>query len=207
MTVIEIRRCAGLLIVLALLGGCATSRAPSYYTLTPTSAERDGSGAIAASIGPFTLPEYLHRPQMVTRTAGAEIRLEEFHRWAENLDNAFVRTLTVDVARQLGSDRVFEFAAQGMPEPALRVQGMVQRFDVGEDGTAVLEVQWTVSMRGTSPEGGGYRSRYESAAAAADDYAARADAQSDVVAQFAADIAAALERSSRSNAARAAPSD
>jgi uncharacterized lipoprotein YmbA len=189
----EIAWRAGIILMTAALGGCATSRAPSYYTLTPTAiaAPLEGS-AVIATIGPFTLPEHLNRPQMVTRTAGAEIKLEEFHRWAEALEGVFVRTLASNVARQLGSDTVFEFPVRGKLDTPNRVQGNVQRFDVDEDGQAILEVQWTLSNRQGKLVGTGIRARYTATASARDDFAARADALSECVAQFAAAIAAAL---------------
>jgi uncharacterized protein len=193
MTVTKTPLGTGLFFLALILNGCATSRSPVYYMLTPKASMAISDEATAAvGIGPFLLPEYLDRPQMVTRTAGAAIKIEELHRWAGSLEDIFVRTLATDVSRWLGSDAVFEYPVPGNIDPPNRVSGNVQRFDVNEDGQAILEVQWTIADREGRVVHTGIRARYEAIAADAGNFAGRVDALSATVDEFGADIAVAL---------------
>ena len=182
-----------LLIFMPGLVGCATSRAANYYTLiSAVAAATNEQSEIRASIGPFKLPEYLNRPQMVTRSAGTALTLEEYHRWAEPLEDLFVRTLATNVGLQLGSNAVFEFPLQRNVDGLNRVSGVVQRFDVDAGGEAILEVQWAIYDHNNKVIYTASRARYSVVAAEIGSFAARADALSATVASFAADISATL---------------
>ncbi|MGR8949499.1 MAG: PqiC family protein [Gammaproteobacteria bacterium] len=193
MTVSRILACACWLIIWGGLEGCATTRATDYYTLTPKlAATTNEASGIRASIGPFELAEYLNRPQMVTRGAGSAVALEEFHRWAEPLEDLFVRTLTTNVSRQLGADGIYAFPAPRKIDVPVRVGGIVQRFDVDADGRAILEVQWTISTRENELTQTVRRTRYETVAEEIENFASRADALGTTLGSFALDIAVAL---------------
>lgn len=197
MTVLKTLACAGLLILAVGLEGCATSSTPNYYTLIPkvTTGMTEGR-AISVSIGPFELPEYLNRPQMVTRGTGAALTLHEFHRWAEPLSNVFVRTLATNVSRRLGSDAVYEYPVHGV-DALNRVSGTVQRFDVNDEGLAILEVQWAILDREGQVFFMGGRSYYKATIIDADNFDAHAEALSITLEKFAVDITAALIRLAR----------
>ena len=186
---------SGLLLLALVIKGCATSSAPSYYTLTPTAASTTSEdSAIAVGIGPFELPGYLDRPQIVTPSAGVTLTVEEFHRWAEPLENIFVRTLAANISRHLGSDAVYEYPYHRNIKTSNHVGGNVQRFDVNTDGLAILEVQWAIFDRNRKVVHAGKRTRYEAVATDTRSFAARADALSATLERFSADIAAALNR-------------
>ena len=185
-----------LLPFILLLAACATSSGPppKYYTLTPLAAPATVLDAtVAVSIGPFELPDYLDRPQMITRTLGSGLRLEDTHRWAESLEDAFVRTLATNVSRRLGSDAVHEFRSPGSGGASDRVSGTVQRFDVDEDGRAILEVQWSVIDRNGVIVAPARRQIYHAVPADPAEFSARVDALSSLLDAFAADVAAALQ--------------
>lgn len=181
------------LVVVLAVSGCATSPGPVYHTLPLTAVEHAGSGAdIAAEIGPFDLPEYLDRPQIVTAGPDATLRLDEFHRWLEPLDELFVRTLATSVSRQLGSARIFAGAAlAGFDAPA-RVHGSVLRFETDSDGRALLEVQWVIVDHDGNITQPGARSSYTAEAGDAATMSARVNALGLVLEKFGADVAAAL---------------
>src|SRR5512145_1644163 len=81
-----------------LLGGCASqpsrfyllSAMPDNITASPAMSNQQ---APTIGVGPITLPRYVDRPQIVTRTGPYEIKLAEFDRWAEGLDANFSRVL------------------------------------------------------------------------------------------------------------------
>jgi uncharacterized lipoprotein YmbA len=176
------------------LAGCATSPTPVYYTLAPPAVEVAGSRSdIAAEIGPFELPEYLDRPQIVTAGPGATVNLDEFHRWVEPLEQMFGRTLAASVGRQLGSDEIVETAMhRGLAAP-YRVLGSLQRFENNNEGRAILEVQWAIVDRDGNIAKPGTRGRYAAGTGDSATIDARIQALGETIELFAADVAAALQ--------------
>lgn len=183
-----------LLVFTLAVAGCATSLTPVYYTLPqPAPAATGASTNVAAGIGPFELPEYLDRPQIITVGPGATITLDEFHRWIEPLHEIFVRTLATTVGRRLGSDAIFATPALRGFEAPYRVLGSVQRFETSSDGRAILEVQWTIVDRDDAIAKPGSRGYYEANVGGSADIAARVHALGEVLGIFAADVAGALQ--------------
>lgn len=139
----------GSAVVLCLaLAGCAGSQVPMrYYVLTPevlVPAPADALGGRVTVIGPFQLPGYLDRPQLMVRLPGGELALRERHRWAEPLDALLARTLAENLARLTGSERILIFPTAGRIQAEQRVVGRVIRFEADAAGLAMLEVQWYV---------------------------------------------------------------
>lgn len=180
------------LAVLLAVAGCATSPTPVYYTLPPVTGHTGGSSSIAAEIGPFELPDYLDRPQMVTAGPGATVQLDEYHRWVEPLDEIFVRSLVAIVGRELGSAAILETGAHGGTGPAYRVRGKVLRFETDSAGLAVLEVQWTIVDRDGEIAKPGSRARYTASAADSGSVDARVAALGEALGQFASEITSVL---------------
>ena len=186
------------LVIALAVGGCATSPGPVYYTLPVTGLEAaDSVTDIAAEIGPFDLPEYLDRPQIVTAAPDATLRLDEFHRWLEPLDEIFVRTLATNVGRQLGSARIFARTTHTRFDAPARVRGSVLRFETDSDGRAVLDVQWAIVNRDGNITRPGARSSYAADIGDAANMTARVRALGVVLEKFSADIADELRARSR----------
>ena len=137
-----------------LFVGCRSTPPPTaFYTLTAvTKAETAGQspapkGDFAVGIGPVQLPEYLDRPQLVTRTAPDKLVLSEFHRWGGSLRQDFPRVLAENIAALLGTDRVLEYPWGDRLDPAYRVALDVQQFDGQLGETVALRVTWVVTGR------------------------------------------------------------
>lgn len=95
-------------------------------------------------IGPVKIPEYLNRPQIVSRLKGNEIYFDEFHLWAEPLKESFARVLAKNLSCLLATDHVFIFPWFGVVKPEYRLTVDVFRFD-GKHGEEVyLDVLWAV---------------------------------------------------------------
>jgi hypothetical protein len=141
-----------LLIFLAgtlLLAGCARTTPVSYYQLSaldtartpPASAE---AGKMVLGIGPVRLPEYLDRPQLVTRLTPNRLQLADSHRWAEPLGENISRVMGENLSALLGTDRILLY-----PWPASRgtdYQLLVEvlHFENESDGAARLVALWSV---------------------------------------------------------------
>jgi uncharacterized lipoprotein YmbA len=185
-----------LALVMAALG-CGTSAPSRFYALSPITADTEALSSDAVlTVGPWILPEYLDRPQIVTRSAGAELELAEFHRWAEPLKDNFSRVLAMNLSALLDSSHVHELSRESQQRADLFVGGRVYRFDVDESGLAVLDVQWTVKDGGQQLVHGPMRSRYQEQSANKRNHDAGVQALSQTLGRFSRDIAAVVRGSS-----------
>lgn len=139
-------------------GGCASSRQASFYTLSPLHAPGDQSGRVqtgqevVVAVGPVTVPDYLDRPQIVTRTGPTGVHLDEFERWAGSFEQDISRVLAENLSVLLATDNVtvVRWMRETTAFPAgYRVVIDVNRFD-GDPGKSVfLAARW--SVRGEEP--------------------------------------------------------
>ena len=138
----------GLAATLAWLGGCfgGTSVSPTYYTLTPVEAPAPTPALadLALGVGPVTLPAYLDRPQLVTRTGQDALDLAEFDRWAEPLKVGIPRVLGDNLAALLGTNRVSVFPWGKAQTARYQVVVDVTRFEGKAGGTVVLGARWRI---------------------------------------------------------------
>lgn len=141
---------AGLLAA-SLLAGCASSPKPRMYVFNNSDAEvaaasRDANQSKFIVRGrTIRLPEYLDRPQMVTRVAGDQISADEFNRWGIPLSRLFGRELSLSVMSQLPDAFVDMQYWRGQDDTAYLVDVNVVRLDGKPGGSVDLEVQWQVA--------------------------------------------------------------
>jgi uncharacterized lipoprotein YmbA len=142
-----------LIFVLAgyLLSGCISSNAPAtrFYVLNPVdSRETLDTGrkdALSLEIGSLHLPQYLERPQIVTRNTGNRLDLAEFHQWGGNLRKNMMRVLAKDFSLLLGTAKVYISPHHPQTPVDFRVQLQVMKFERDPDGKVRLSTQWLLS--------------------------------------------------------------
>ena len=88
---------------------------------------------VVVAVGPVRIPDYLDRPQSVTRTGNNELKLSEFHRWAWSLAADISRVLVENISGFLPADGVSVTRwtpYRGSRVPAfLRIEVLVSRFE------------------------------------------------------------------------------
>ena len=128
----------------AMLSACASAPVTRFYVLN--SVAHDTSPAAtngpAVVIRDVRLPQYLERPQLVTRNGDHRIQIAEEAQWAGNLQQDMVRVLTENLAQMLKSDRVFSAPHNGPLKPDFRVDIEILRFEQGPDRRVVLSARW-----------------------------------------------------------------
>jgi uncharacterized protein len=138
----------GALLACLLVAGCAATTPTQFYTLSSLVAApgeaAQGLPHLAIGVGPVTLPEYLNRPQIVTRAGSNRILLADFESWAEPLDGLFARILTENLSLLLGTDDVVPLPLRRTMHLDYDVEVNVTRFDVDSSGHAVLDARWVV---------------------------------------------------------------
>jgi len=142
----------GLLVV--ILAGCASSPSSKFYQLNPlqnrTSITPDASPVQdqIIAIGPVRIPDYLDRPQIVTRAGTNELKLSEFDRWAGSLESDVTRVLVEDISSLLPTDRFSVVRWTPYPESQMpasyRVEVLVDRFEGTLGDSVLLKAQWAV---------------------------------------------------------------
>jgi uncharacterized protein len=181
-----------------VLSGCASTPSTRYFVLNSISGPEkmrslEGERCYALAIGRVEVSEYLNQPEIVTRINQNEIRLDEFAKWAEPLENNVSRVLA-DNLRSLLCIRfiaVAPWGRQALIDYRIDVNMIQMDGQLGDD--ASLEVSWSIgdgadrkkpplfTKRSTykEPTGGG-------------DYASFVAAQSRNVASLSRDIAEAI---------------
>lgn len=146
-----LRLVAGILSAsLILATGCSRSPTPRFYTLhslTDPGTEKPGTtgdSGVAIGLGPIELPEYLNRPQIVTRVNPNEVEFAEFHRWAASLKDGFSSTLARNLSNLLATDRVAAYPWTSKTPVDVQVKIDVIRFDGLLGKSVVLETAWTL---------------------------------------------------------------
>ncbi|MES9857187.1 MAG: PqiC family protein [Sedimenticola sp.] len=143
-------RVALLLLMTILLSGCITieSSAPTtFYLLTvESSAVPDSSSADGLSIGlgPLKLPDYLKRPQIVSRDGQNGAVVADFHHWAGELEQNMMGVLTQQLAEEPGIDLISGYPWGRHRVIRYQVKLDILRFDGGLSGEVALIGSWSL---------------------------------------------------------------
>lgn len=184
------------MIAMFVLSACSSSSPVRYFSLNPIDSEfrQDPDDAVLLGLGPFRMPDYLNRSQIVTRGANAEMQVDEFSRWSEPLATSLLRIVSADVDNLLEGVVVVIFPYESFVREQVkyRLVGDINRFEADHQGRIVLEVQWGIADTDGGMAVPVRRNRYQTEAAIADDPGAVTAAMSDALAQFSRDIASKL---------------
>jgi len=189
---------AGLLSMLLVSGCATTSRSVDFYTLSPTAVAGAPESPAAScrdvviGIGPVVWPQYLDRPQIVTRHSANRISFDEFHRWAGPFKEDFQRVLIEDLSRDLQTDYVIKYPGMVGYKLRYRVLVHIDQFD-GQPGDAVtLKAAWTVVEQSGDKDEPRKHESLINKAAPGEGYEAMVVAASAAVAELSRQIAAEL---------------
>lgn len=132
------------------MGNCATTKHSKFYTLQSISSAGASKSQVAQTekisigVGPIQFPNYLDRPQIVTRVGTNELRIAEYDRWAGPLEDDFASTLAENLSILLHTDRVATFPWQDSSQVNYQVTVDVLRFDGSLGDHAILTARWTI---------------------------------------------------------------
>ena len=117
------------------IGADATGTAP---------AAANGTSNLVIGIGPIEFPDYLRRPEVVTRTSPTTVELSDVDRWAEPLDSGFARVLSEDLSRPLRTQRMVTYPWYKNTQVDYQVECNVIHFETDSSGGSRLHAQWSV---------------------------------------------------------------
>lgn len=188
-----------LLGLLLSVAACTTTGVKSqYYSLYATQASPAGLEAVAAEpmgIGPVQLPGQLQRKQILSYSAGQEVKLASHAFWAENLDTLISRVLAQDISVLLGNPYVLSYPWGVQARPSTRVAITILELGGPLGGDISLEARWQVTgARGEErlPESARLSKRAQDAS-----YESYTRTINELLSELAKEVAATLERSAR----------
>ncbi len=130
--------------------GCGTSQ-PSHFYLLRAVSPSSVSGlsdtnplSLSFGLGPVTLPKYLDRPQIVTKTSAHEVDLAEFHKWAEPLSENVSHVLAENLSVILSTDRIEQYPWKRITPVDYQIVVDVLQFDGTRGGEAILTARWSL---------------------------------------------------------------
>ena len=135
---------------LMTIGGCGSSAPTRFYLLNSLSGPgtgqlvSDSKDSMAIGIGPVTLPEYLDRPQIVTRTSDNGIQLADFDQWAEPLKENVSRILAENLSQMLSTNNVSIFPWKSSDKIDYQVLIEIVNFEGKLGDNALLTVRWAI---------------------------------------------------------------
>ena len=171
-------------------GKSATSQ---FYVLSPLpQAPLSAAEGTVIGVFPVSMPDYLDRPQIVTRVSDNEIKLDEFSRWAEPLKDSFTRALVQNLSTILNSAKVVRTTQSTGSLMSLQVGVEVVQFDGTLGGDVVLIAKWGLFEQEGKKLLVGKRSSFKEPTGAAT-YEALVAAESRAVAALSREIAEAIK--------------
>ena len=132
------------------LGGPGKTPATRYFVLNSIySAETKAQPVavlknITVGVGPIRLSQVLDRPQIVMQTSDNEIRISDFERWAEPLNENMASVVVDNLTVLLPGGQILKFPWQITIPITYQVVMDIMRFDGMPGGEAVLRARWGI---------------------------------------------------------------
>lgn len=182
------------LLLLASAGCLRRTDETRFYRLEPLNAAAPAAGPETPNrpvigVGPVKFPGYLNRPQIALAVGPGQLRLDEFHRWSEPLEENFTRVLAENLRRLLPGSEVVIYPWRRSLDVAAQIEVSVDSFHVTQDGKSLLEAQWLATRGGKAEM---LRQSRQSLPADASTAAGIVAAQSEALAAFSKEIAHSL---------------
>ena len=140
------RRIVTAVVVVASLTGCLGSAPSTRLYMLDSVAEKSsaepGQKPVSLIVREVRLPQYLDRPQIVTRDEGHRLQLAEFDHWGGDLREDMTRTLVENLGRLLASDRIFAAPLTAAVTPDYRLDLEILRFEREPGGQVRLTARW-----------------------------------------------------------------
>ena len=99
---------------------------------------------LSLGIGPITLPAYLDRPQIVTRTSHAKLDLSEFEQWAAPLQDDVPRVLADNLSYLIPTNHVTVFPWQRSTLIDYQITVDITHFEGTLGESSALTARWRI---------------------------------------------------------------
>ena len=206
-----IKRAAVLAVMVLFAGvsGCSFLKparsTARHYVLSPVpaiGATTVAPGSIAVGLGQVKIPAYLFNSLLAVRKGTNEIEYLPSTFWAERLDSGFQRVLAANLAILLPTDRI-SLSVWQRSEVMAEVYVTLEQFDVDASGRGVLVTRWRILSPGGDKVLKAGSSRLSRQGPPPDSgVSGSVGTLSELVADFAAQLATALKETTLRNPTR-----
>lgn len=133
--------------------GCLSSTGPAtrFYVLNSIDSgtslvnEKSQKDSLSVEVGSLRLPQYLERPQIVTRSSGNRLTLAENHQWGGNLRKNMIRVLAKNLSQLLATPNIAISPYRPRTPPDFLVELEVMTFEKDPDDHVRFSTQWRLS--------------------------------------------------------------
>jgi uncharacterized protein len=199
------KRCAVVIFLMTtIFSGCRSAVSPvKFYTLSsiramesqaPQASPRQN---VTIGIGPAQFPDYLDRPQIVTRSGPNTLKVSEFKRWGGKLDQDFINIFADNLSILLATDRVVIYPWKAQVSPDYRIALDVHQFEGQIGDSVLLNVTWTLQSREGGAEALPVTRSIIHQPVSGQDYDAMVSAYSQAVAELSREVAAVINNNSK----------
>ncbi len=138
-----------IILLSGIMCGCigGTSQKSIYYVFSTSQNLETAPSLIAdrgLGVGPIKIPEFLNRPQIVTRQGENLLIINEFHRWGDSLEAQITSALVENLSTLLNTPNisVYPWERPFFPEYQLYVD--FRRFDGKTADSVTLDAVWWI---------------------------------------------------------------
>lgn len=167
---------------------------PSQYYVLDARVKESSSEKLSnlvLAVGPISIPGYIDRPQIVTKTDTPELQIEEYARWAEPMDRMFTRALTQNIQILTNSQQIHSHPWSNKTELKYRLSAKVIKLENNINGDALLVVHWRLVDTANTADIVVKHTAYK-ALTSGEDFSDRINALNNTIALFANDIVETL---------------
>ena len=127
------------------LSGCASSPDARLYVLDQSQtqgAQSQLKSDISILVSPVVLPDYMKRNEIVFKSGGNRIVINDNDRWAGSLEDNVTSVITSNLSTLLNTDESFDYFANFTARPDVTVRIRIVEFGRVNDSTTVLNASW-----------------------------------------------------------------
>jgi uncharacterized protein len=132
---------------MCMLAGCSRSKSSKFYVLNPIPPKKFHTQpykSLRIGIDEVNSPGYLEKPQLVIRKGANQLKLEEYHRWAEAIDKNLMRVIETNLSTLLPGAIVESSPWDATFVPTHHLQVDISQFEVDIHGNSILRADFVI---------------------------------------------------------------
>lgn len=126
---------------------CGRTPPAKFYSLQPVELSSPVGSMppnVALAVGPVAIPADMDRTEIVTRDAGNQVSISQYHRWAGPLQPSIASVMAQNIGSLLNTERVTPFTRENIFQPTHRVVVNINRYDSQPSKKFLLNVTWSI---------------------------------------------------------------
>ena len=130
-----------------MLTACGRTPPAEFYSLQPVELSSPVGTMppnVALAVGPVAVPADIDRTEIVTRDAGNQVSLSQYHRWAAPLQQSIASVLAQNIGNLLGTERITPFTRENIFRPTHRIVININRYDSRLSKEFLLNATWSI---------------------------------------------------------------